>query len=279
MDNRQQRAQRVVQSSRLNGIVAVQCCRERRFQSEWPDTPTTLSWLSRDRERLPDMQTALENTLDTLATYFMQNGMKINAAKTELMVVGDKTALMAAASEPVGVQFVGETLQPVPTARNLGVVFDSWLCFEPHIDTIVAKCFGILIGLMHAKHMIPASVLPTIVNALVMSHVRYCSQVFGCANKTALNRLQKVQNFAARLISGRRKREHVSDVIQGLEWLPVAAMVNFNDLSFAQNHYDWWARCTETRGALQPRCRWTQNQAVGSSVSVSFPHQRWQKNV
>ena len=121
---------------------------------------------------------------------------------------------MAAAVEPVGVQFVGETLQPVPTARNLGVVFDSRLCFEPHIDTIAAKCFGILIGLMHAKHIIPASVLPTVVNALVMYHVRYCSQVFGCANKTALERLQKVQNFAARLISGRRKREHVSDVIR-----------------------------------------------------------------
>ena len=95
--------------------------------------------------------------------------MKINAAKTELIVVGDKTALMAAAAEPVGVQFVGETLQTVPTARNLGVVFDSRLCFEPHIDTIVGKCFGILKGLMHAKHMIPPSVLPTVVKRA--SHV------------------------------------------------------------------------------------------------------------
>ena len=176
------------------------------------------------------MQVALETTLDTLATYFMQNGMKINAAKTELMFIGDKAALQTAAAEFTGVQFVGESLQPVPTAKNLGVVFDSRLCFEPHIDVIVAKCFGILIGLMHAKHLIPASVLTTIVNALVMSHVRYCSQVFGCANKTALKRLQKVQNFAARVISGRHRSQHVSDVIQSLGWLPVAAMMDFNDL-------------------------------------------------
>ena len=158
----------------------------------------------------------------------MQNGMKINAAKTEMMVVGDRSALQTAAA--ASVEFIGETLEPVSTARNLGVMFDSRLSFEPHVDNIVKKCFGILIGLMHAKHMIPASVLPIIVDALVMSHVRYCSQVFGCANKTALKRLQKVQNFAARLISGRRKYQHVSDVIEELEWLPIATMLEYHDM-------------------------------------------------
>ena len=186
--------------------------------------------ISGPRRRLPDMQVALEKTLDTLATYFMQNGMKINAAKTELMVIGDRSALQTAATGLNGVQFVGESLQPVLTAKNLGVIFDDRLSFEPHIDAIVAKCFGILIGLMHAKHLLPISVLPTVVSALVMSHIRYCSQVFGCANKTAVKRLQKVQNFAARIISGRHRSQHVSDVIRSLNWLPVAELMDFNDL-------------------------------------------------
>ena len=186
--------------------------------------------ISGPKRRLPDMQVALERTLDTLATYFMQHGMKINAAKTELMVIGDGGSRQTAATGLTGVRFVGEDLQSVPTVKNLGVVFDNRLSFEPHIDAIVAKCFGIMIGLMHAKHLLPASVIPTIVNALVMSHIRYCSQVFGCANKTAIKRLQKVQNFAARIISGRHRSQHVSDVIQSLNWLPVAELINFNDL-------------------------------------------------
>ena len=186
--------------------------------------------ISGPRERLLDIQTTLEGVLDTLATHYMQSGMKINAAKTELMVLGDRIALRTAGARPTQVQFVGETLQPVTTARNLGVIFDSRLSFESHVDGVVAKCFGILIGLMHAKHMIPAQVLPTIVDALVMSHVRYCSQVFACANKTVLKKLQKVQNFAARVISGRRRYQHVSDVIESLEWIPVTAMIDFNDI-------------------------------------------------
>ena len=186
--------------------------------------------ISGPKESLPEIQVALEGVLDTLATYFLQNGMKINAAKTELMVVGGRSALLTAERDPVQVQFLGETLQTVSTVKNLGVIFDSRLSFEPHIDHVIAKCFGILIGLMHAKHVLPSHVLPTILDALVLSHVRYCSQVFGCATKTALKRLQRVQNFAARVISGRRKFDHISDVINDLEWLPIAKMVDMNDM-------------------------------------------------
>ncbi|KAF0304789.1 hypothetical protein FJT64_023466 [Amphibalanus amphitrite] len=57
--------------------------------------------ISGPRRRLPDMQVALEKTLDTLATFFMQNGMKINAAKTELMIIGDRDALRTAATGAV----------------------------------------------------------------------------------------------------------------------------------------------------------------------------------
>ncbi|KAF0309570.1 Tyrosine-protein phosphatase Lar [Amphibalanus amphitrite] len=56
--------------------------------------------VSGPKERLPEIQTALEGVLDTLATYFLQNGMKINAAKTEMMVAGGRSALQAAERDP-----------------------------------------------------------------------------------------------------------------------------------------------------------------------------------
>ncbi|KAF0298856.1 V-type proton ATPase subunit a isoform 1 [Amphibalanus amphitrite] len=57
--------------------------------------------VSGPKERLPEIQTALEGVLDTLATYFLQNGMKINAAKTEMMVAGGRSALQAAERDPL----------------------------------------------------------------------------------------------------------------------------------------------------------------------------------
>ena len=66
--------------------------------------------ISGPRHRLPDIQTALEKVLDTLATHYMQTGMKVNAAKTELMIIGDRTALRDTAARLAQVQFVGESL-------------------------------------------------------------------------------------------------------------------------------------------------------------------------
>ena len=41
------------------------------------------------RHRLTEMQRSLETVLDTMCTWFMQNGMLVNAAKTELILCGD----------------------------------------------------------------------------------------------------------------------------------------------------------------------------------------------
>ena len=37
---------------------------------------------------------------------------------------------------------------------------DFRLSFEPHIDHVITKCFGILVGLAHANHVLPSHVLP-----------------------------------------------------------------------------------------------------------------------
>ena len=44
---------------------------------------------------------------------------------------------------------------------------------------MMRKCVGILIGLSHAKHVIPKAQLSGIVQALVVPIVRYCISVYG----------------------------------------------------------------------------------------------------
>jgi len=42
-----------------------------------------------------------------------------------------------------------------------------------------------------------------------------------------MQRLQAVQNVAARLITGARRRDHISPVLRQLHWLPVRLRVQF----------------------------------------------------
>ena len=63
--------------------------------------------------------------------------------------------------------------------------------------------------------------LITIINALVFSKLYYCSSVWSNTTMSKVNKLQKVQNFAARIVSDTRKYDHISPVLKNLKWLPV----------------------------------------------------------
>ena len=86
----------------------------------------------------------------------------------------------------------------------------------------------------HVRHHIPAETIVILVNALVLSHVRYCLPVYGNCSKKNLVRLDKVINFAARVVSGRRRYDHVADVREALGWLPARDLSSYDTLVLLQ---------------------------------------------
>jgi len=53
----------------------------------------------------------------------------------------------------------------------------------------------------------------------------------GC-NSTLVGKLQRVQNMAARLVTGCTMRDHITPVLQDLHWLPVRARIEYSILVF-----------------------------------------------
>ena len=181
------------------------------------------------RNRITEMSRCLENVLDTMATWFLQHGMKVNAAKTEFIVCGDRKQLSRIEIMPV-ISFMGEQLESVPHVKNLGVIMDQNLSWNLHLKHVSQRCFGILVGLAHARHVLPKDVMPRLIDSLVTSHVRYCIQVYGNCNAEMLAAMQKIFNFSARLISNRRRYDHISDVLSSLNWLNARQFVAYFDL-------------------------------------------------
>ena len=160
---------------------------------------------------------SMERTLFELSLWFGKNGLKVNADKTQLIVLGSRQNIQRLPS--VSVKFMGATVAGSPTVRNLGVMFVQNVTFLAHLDDVVRRCTGTLCGLRHSRHCLPQSTLIRVVEGLVVSVIRYCISVYGTANKTQLSRLQQLLNFGARVISGRRKYDHISDVLRELNWL------------------------------------------------------------
>ena len=118
----------------------------------------------------------METALNTLHRWFMQNSLKLNSSKTQLIVLGTRQMLQSV--PPVCLTVNGSTIQESDRVRNLGLVMDRTLSYELHIDQLVGRCTGLLIGLSHARYRLPKETLATIVNALVLSTVRYCISVY-----------------------------------------------------------------------------------------------------
>ena len=73
--------------------------------------------------------------------------------------------------------------------------------------------------------------LENIISSLVFSKLYYCSNVWSGTTKKNIEKniekLQKVQNFAARIITGTQKYEHITPILKQLNWLPVSDMVKY----------------------------------------------------
>jgi len=64
-------------------------------------------------------------------------------------------------------------------------------------------------------------------NALVFGRLFYCSSVWSNTAEKNVNKLQLVQNFAARIVANKRKYDHVTLILRSLNWLPVKDQLYF----------------------------------------------------
>ena len=71
-----------------------------------------------------------------------------------------------------------------------------------------------------------------IINALVTSHLDYGNALLYGIQARLINKLQIVQNAAARVIEKLRKHDHITEVRKNLHWLPVKARIEYKILTY-----------------------------------------------
>ena len=184
--------------------------------------------ISGKKSQIQDVVLRMENTLSSLDIWFRANGLKVNAVKTQLMLLGSPQNLRTLTDIKVNLR--DHILTPVPETKNLGLVFDSSLNWDRHVSVVTQRCFGVLTGLSHLRGHLPKAVLSALIHALVFSQLRYCLSVYGNGKKGNFCRIQKVINFSAKLLFGRRKYDHVSDLLEGLGWLGAESMATYHTL-------------------------------------------------
>ncbi len=68
------------------------------------------------------------------------------------------------------------------------------------------------------------------INAFMTSSLYYCNALLGGCFAHLINKLQMVQNAAARVLTRTRKYDHISPVLSTLHWLPIKHRIDFKIL-------------------------------------------------
>jgi len=99
-----------------------------------------------------------------------------------------------------------------------------------HVTSVYRAAYYHLKNIHCLKTFLTQESLVTVVHAFVTSRIDYCnSLLYGIFNYN-INRLQRIQNSAARIVNNTRKYDHITPILQKLHWLPVRQRIHFKVL-------------------------------------------------
>ena len=174
---------------------------------------------------LPTLKSDIEECFKDIKRWMNNNKLKLNDNKTEIMVC-------STTSSQVYVDFDHLTLDdtdiPISQkAKNLGVILDNNISMEFQINNIVKQMNFEIHRISRLKPYLSLNSLKQVVSALILSRLDYCNSLLAGLPNYQLDKLQRVQNHAARLVLGRKYSDHATDMLIELHWLPVRARIEY----------------------------------------------------
>ncbi len=147
--------------------------------------------------------------------------------KTEMLLIGPKDSTHNLVD--YNLQLDGCTVTS-STVKNLGDILDSNLSFENHISNVTKTAFFILRNISKLRNMLSVSDAEKLVHAFMTSRLDYCNALLGGCPAYSINKLQIVQNAAARVLTRSRKYDHITPILQSLHWLPIKFLISYKIL-------------------------------------------------
>ena len=177
----------------------------------------------------------MEICIDKIKNWMHLNLLKLNDNKTEALLVGTRTNLTQVKETQIR---VGQsTIEFSDRVKNLGVIFDRELSMEANVSQTIRSCHFQLRNIGAIRHLLPTSAAHALVRSLVLSRLDFCNSLLVNISSEQLQRLQRVENTAARIVMKCKKSSHITPTLIQLHWLPVQARVEYKVLSLAYQCY------------------------------------------
>ena len=134
--------------------------------------------------------------------------LKINGSKTEFLIIRSQFSKVTLSNLTVT---VGDTeISSSDKARNLGVIFNSFMNLEPHITQACRVAYMRLSNVRKIRNMLTDEAASQLIHAFITSRIDYCNYILYSMPDTIPSDLQRIQNTAARILTKCGNRNYPS---------------------------------------------------------------------
>ena len=124
----------------------------------------------------------------------------------------------AHSNENIKIDLDSNVIKQVDKAKSLGLIIDKNLSWSNHIDMKCKKLSSAIGALKRIRPFISIQTAIEIYNAIIQPHFDYCSPVWDEFNATLREKMQKLQNRAARVITKSSYDASSSILLEKLHW-------------------------------------------------------------
>ena len=146
---------------------------------------------------------SVEICISNVKYWMIENKLQLNDEKTKCILIRPNKC--AQNLNCTFLSFGHNVISFSTTAKNLGFHFTDDMRIYAHVQDICRKVYIDIRRICSIRHILSIDSTQTMLSAFVLQKLDYCNSLFYGSPMYMLERLQKVQNSAARLIFQCRK--------------------------------------------------------------------------
>ena len=183
----------------------------------------TQLYMALTQDDLIPCKSRLERCLIDIKEWMLVNKLKLNDDKTEFLICNprcfdiDLNCLM----------FGNNTVTSSASGKNLGFYFDEQLDLNEQISNLCKVIYIEVRRLKHLSRFLDLTSLKKIASSFILSRIDYCNSLYINLPSFQIQRIQRLQNYTARILLRKSRYEHASPLLLELHWLPVKQRIDF----------------------------------------------------
>ena len=151
---------------------------------------------------IEEVRNKLQACIDSICYWYRRNKLKINGTKSKIMLIGTRAQMQALNLSDFVITYENQQLELVYEAKYLGLYISCDLTWDKHISHLCKQLYFCIAMLRGLRKILNEAQLLKIYKMYVQPKFDYGTSIWGCTSEHNLNKIQRMQNLAVRVIAG-----------------------------------------------------------------------------